>query len=107
LNGDARERELARALGDILDRKLAPASVPELAAEIETLGEIDRALEPGAALPERLSGHRILGEIGSGGMGRVLLALVTAPAGILSHFLLVNGGDDRAWEGKPVELVKQ
>jgi hypothetical protein len=60
---------------------------PDIAGElhvlIETMVEIDRALdEPeGAAggtaddpLPEFLSGHRILGIIGTGGMGRVLLA---------------------------------
>src|SRR5437016_13544767 len=29
--------------------------------------------EGGEELPERLSGHKILGEIGTGGMGRVLL----------------------------------
>ncbi|MBS1858812.1 MAG: serine/threonine protein kinase [Acidobacteria bacterium] len=75
MNDDPCERELARALGDILDRKVEPESVPELAAEIETLNEIDRVIEADSTLPGRLSGHRILGEIGSGGMGRVLLAL--------------------------------
>jgi len=69
---------------------------PELEAELrpvlETITEIDRATAPGtwvspapvdeATLPkqvvqpttQRLSGLRVLGEIGSGGMGRVLLA---------------------------------
>ncbi len=35
--------------------------------------EIDPEFERGEELPERLSGHKILGEIGAGGMGRVLL----------------------------------
>src|SRR5215470_642211 len=54
----------------------------ELRAQLMALDEIDLALMPSEApsgagspeLPERLSGHKILGEIGSGGMGRVLLA---------------------------------
>jgi serine/threonine-protein kinase len=45
---------------------------------METLGEIERLAGPtpetGEPLPERLSGYKILGLIGSGGMGRVLLA---------------------------------
>ena len=57
---------------------------PELRLALETLDGIDGMLQPAAPpledapsvadLPTRLSGHRILGEIGSGGMGRVLLA---------------------------------
>jgi hypothetical protein len=47
---------------------------PELAGELDALAEIDRAIEPDLALPERLSGHKILAEIGAGGMGQVLLA---------------------------------
>jgi predicted Ser/Thr protein kinase len=74
-----REKELAEALADLIDRKRRPdeattALFPELAGELDGLAEIDRAIEPDAALPARLSGHRILSEIGSGGMGRVLLA---------------------------------
>src|SRR5215813_1906057 len=54
----------------------------ELRAQLMALDEIDLALMPNEApsstrspeLPERLSGYKILGEIGSGGMGRVLLA---------------------------------
>src|SRR5262247_3743975 len=54
----------------------------ELRAQLMALDEIDMALMPSEApratrapeLPERLSGYKILGEIGSGGMGRVLLA---------------------------------
>jgi serine/threonine-protein kinase len=71
---EERERRLAEALADLLDGK--PQSVPpELAPELAALAEIDRAVEPSAPLPERLSGHRIAGEIASGGMGRVLLAV--------------------------------
>jgi serine/threonine-protein kinase len=76
---EARERQLAQALADLLDGKArADASTltrfPELAGELDALAEIDRAIEPDAALPERLSGHKVLGEIGAGGMGQVLLA---------------------------------
>ena len=75
-----REKQLAEALADLIDRKArADESTitlfPELAGELDALAEIDRAIEPDAALPDRLSGHKILSEIGSGGMGRVLLAL--------------------------------
>ena len=71
---DAGELRLAQSFADILDGTRHDGGVPELAAELETLAEIDRALEP-AALPERLSGHSIIAELGSGGMGRVLLAI--------------------------------
>jgi serine/threonine-protein kinase len=70
---DLGEQRLAQSLADILDGTSGGA-VPELAAELETLAEIERALDP-AGLPERLSGHRIIDELGSGGMGRVLLAI--------------------------------
>ncbi len=79
-----REKQRAEALADLLDRRTARGIVPlgdsdtlgsELAAELDTLAETDRALAPEGALPERLSGHRILEEIGSGGMGRVFLAV--------------------------------
>ncbi len=67
------EQRLADALADHLDRR--GPTLPELAPELGALAEIDRLLDPAAALPERLSGHRILAEIGTGGMGRVLLAM--------------------------------
>jgi serine/threonine protein kinase len=59
-----------------------PELDPELRAQLLALDEIDAALEQSEAtrgamapeLPERLSGHKILGVIGAGGMGRVLLA---------------------------------
>ena len=78
------EKRLADTFADFLDRRSREEDVdcaafsrehPELRAEMEALEAIDRSLEPAEELPERLSGHRILGEIGSGGMGRVLLAL--------------------------------
>ena len=67
------EQRLADALADHLDRR--GPTLPELAPELGALAEIDRLLDPVSALPERLSGHRILAEIGTGGMGRVLLAM--------------------------------
>jgi predicted Ser/Thr protein kinase len=79
-----REKQLAEAFADLIDGRAARAGAPgessgalssELAPELDTLAEIDRALEPADALPARLSGHRILEEIGSGGMGRVFLAV--------------------------------
>ena len=76
---EEREKQLAEAFADLLDGGgyRDPAThtlLPELSKEMEVLAAIDRVLAPAEALPERLSGHRILAEIGSGGMGRVLLA---------------------------------
>ena len=76
MHDDESELRLAQSFADILDGINSDgAGGPELAAELETLAEIDLALDPAAALPERLSGHRIVSELGSGGMGRVLLAI--------------------------------
>src|SRR5437016_7718350 len=74
---DDREQPLAEAFADLLDRRASGATAhpPELAPELAALSEIDRVLEPAHPLPDRLSGHKILGEIGAGGMGRVLLAM--------------------------------
>ena len=36
-----------------------------------------------------------------------LLLLLTAPAEAMMKFILLNGGDDRAYEGKLHELVRQ
>ena len=93
----AHDERIAEALAHYLDwqaageeasldrlRGLYPELGGELQSELATIACLDRVLsEPPAApasppsepLPERLSGCRILGEIGAGGMGRVLLAL--------------------------------
>jgi serine/threonine protein kinase len=90
-----RERAVAEALAAYLDQvareetveidafcKTRPELEKELRPLLESLNEMDGpALSDGAGaesergeeLPERLSGHKILGEIGAGGMGRVLL----------------------------------
>ena len=95
-NISSRERLIAGAVADYLDLQLGgetidalefcrrhPQLQPELLAAIEALNHIDTILlddpapltqEPPGDIPERLSGHRILGEIGAGGMGRVFLA---------------------------------
>ena len=91
----SRERLIAAAVAEYLDLQLQGEVVdvdtfcrartdlqPELQGEIEALNHIDTVLltsqyvatQPPAPIPERLSGHRILSEIGSGGMGRVFLA---------------------------------
>jgi predicted Ser/Thr protein kinase len=86
---DAAEREerLAAALAEYVDRcareeeidaaafcRLYPDLAAELRFQIDALNEIDRLAVPPAA-PGCLSGCQIVGEIGSGGMGRVFLAL--------------------------------
>ncbi|HYK87550.1 MAG TPA: serine/threonine-protein kinase [Acidobacteriota bacterium] len=94
----AHERLIGEALAEFIDLRaqgknvdperflsLRPELAPELTIELQTVSEIDRILsgadEPQSVqaipddLPEHLSGHRILGIIGSGGMGRVLLAM--------------------------------
>ncbi len=96
--GTARERLVAEAVAAFVDLKarggttdldrfcrLHPDLEPELRDQLQTISEIDILLsggdkaEPSESshddLPEHLSGHKILGVIGSGGMGRVLLAL--------------------------------
>ena len=90
----AQEQLLANAVADYLDLKARGltanidnycARYPQmgtlLRTELETVDQIDRTLADATdvttnaeELPARLSGHRILGELGSGGMGRVLLA---------------------------------
>jgi len=91
----ARERAVAEALAAYVDQTSReetldmdafcsnyPGLENELRPLLESLNEMDepkfsegsdRESEGGEELPERLSGHKILGEIGSGGMGRVLL----------------------------------
>jgi predicted Ser/Thr protein kinase len=85
------EDRLAAALGEFLDRQAREEDVavesflaehPDLAAELrpelEAVAEIDRATAPPSEAPPAWSGMpdglRELGEIGSGGMGRVFLA---------------------------------
>ena len=55
-----------------------PGLEEDLRPLLQALSEMDPETETGSEqqdpLPERLSGHKILGEIGAGGMGRVLLA---------------------------------
>lgn len=93
-----REQRVANAVADYLDLKATstlvdvrefcsgyPGIEQDLSAQIQAITGIDDALGstddfPQASstapepLPETLSGHRILGVIGSGGMGQVLLA---------------------------------
>jgi len=92
-----RESAIARAVALFMDRQAQgealdvetfcaehAALLPELQVSLKTVLYIDDALESrqaaapsraeAAAVPERLSGHKVLSELGSGGMGRVLLA---------------------------------
>jgi len=92
----ARERLLADAVAEYVDLQAAEESVdaeafylrhpelePDLRTAIQTLASFDldprqeSPLDTAAVrepIPERLSGHRIIGEIGAGGMSRVFLA---------------------------------
>jgi hypothetical protein len=96
MNTDAkREAAIAAALAEFLDRSAReefedieafcekyPALEIELRPLLQSLMEMDEPdlsqteMEASSSdpLPERLSGHKILSEIGAGGMGRVLLA---------------------------------
>src|SRR5262249_52747417 len=91
-----KEKAIANALADYFDRSACEESVDidafcksypgleqDLLPLLHVLTEMDgdltslEAAAPAATddpLPDRLSGHKILGEIGAGGMGRVLLA---------------------------------
>ncbi len=92
---DAHEHALAQAVSEYLDLQAGEETVNleefcrrhpelglELRTELEALLDIDgmlqnpfpKAQEVTEPLPERLSGHKVLGLIGSGGMGSVLLA---------------------------------
>ena len=92
-----RERAIAEVLAQYVDRlaheetvdidafcEANPALERELRPLLESLTEMDGPFstsptklekESGEVLPTKLSGHKILGEIGAGGMGRVLLGL--------------------------------
>jgi hypothetical protein len=98
-DAEGREQLVANAVADYLDRlaqgetldiegfcRMHQGLEPELRDALEAAAGIDAVLQPAdlllpdrrppeAELPERLSGHKILSEIGSGGMGRVLLAM--------------------------------
>ncbi|HKQ73263.1 MAG TPA: serine/threonine-protein kinase [Blastocatellia bacterium] len=90
-----REQLIANAVATYVDLRLQGEAIdpdaycldnpeldPELREQLLALDEIETILGPSeeipvnrtSGLPERLSGHKILGEIGAGGMGRVLLA---------------------------------
>ncbi len=90
----AEEQQLANAVAEYLDRRAGGDDLdaeshcrlhPELEglrAQLDALDQMEAVLEPAGTpapegmphetLPATLSGHRILGEIGAGGMGRVL-----------------------------------
>ncbi|MGE5325833.1 MAG: serine/threonine-protein kinase, partial [Deltaproteobacteria bacterium] len=93
---ELREQRVAEAVAKFLDMQLRGEQtrveaycrehselLPDLREQLEASQGIDEMLtdhglapagEDEERLPERLSGHKILGEIGRGGMGRVLLA---------------------------------
>ena len=96
----AREKTIAQALAEFVDRQAREEQVdvesfcsalPDVAAELRPLLDslVQMDVEEGGGqdsfdcksgefkasdLPRQLSGHKILGEIGTGGMGRVLVA---------------------------------
>src|SRR5215471_20162215 len=99
-----REHLIAAAIADFVDGlstgepvdretfcRQYPELMPELSDEVATILQIDSILsgnaatEPSASahhrkfieqdLPERLSGNKVVGEIGAGGMGRVVLGI--------------------------------
>ncbi|MGD0364180.1 MAG: serine/threonine-protein kinase, partial [Bryobacteraceae bacterium] len=87
-----KEELVAQALADFLDRQARdespaiegfclehPEIADDLRPQLETLAEIGRAVGVSpprpSGHPTELSGYKVLGEIGSGGMGRVFLAM--------------------------------
>lgn len=94
-NGGERDLRIAEALADYLDHlsaeeyvdtdafcRLHPDIATELRPLLKSLNKMDELTDDSAGvacperdepLPEKLSGHKILGLIGTGGMGRVLL----------------------------------
>ena len=96
--GAARERAIADAVARFVDCQSRgetaeigsfcrqnPSLLPELQTQLEAIQRIDAILDSGGelqgsargkeAMPERLSGLRVVDELGSGGMGRVFLAV--------------------------------
>ena len=96
--GAARERAIADAVSRFVDCQSRgetadigsfcrqnPSLLPELQTQLEAIQRIDAILDSGPgsqesapvreALPERFSGLRVVDELGSGGMGRVFLAV--------------------------------
>jgi serine/threonine protein kinase len=69
-----REQQLAETLARHLDESTAGDGESELRDVFETLDEMDRILGSEDKVPASLSGHRVINEIGSGGMGVVYLA---------------------------------
>ncbi len=88
-----RDRAIADAIANYLDRasqeeflevdifcRQHPSIAQDLRPLLQSLNAMDETFSPGGAhtpepLPPALSGHRILSEIGAGGMGRVFLAM--------------------------------
>src|SRR5262245_52481807 len=87
---EERETRIAMALADYVDQRARsePVSLdafcaryPDIASELRaqaqqmaTTADNHPHLNSTAGSPERLSGHRIVRELGKGGMGRVFLA---------------------------------
>ncbi len=115
----ARERAIAGAVSTFVDRQALgeatdiesfcrenAALLPELRAQLEAAKRIDAILDsdpqPVSAgpaptnFPDRFSGHRVLAELGSGGMGRVFLAVDDR----LNRKVAIKVLDARYWPNK-------
>lgn len=119
-DGADRETALAGALAEYVDLHAGSEEVdinafcrrypdlePELRAAIETLSTLDE-IEPGREgipseeseppIPARLSGHKVLHEIGSGGMARVFAAMDER----LGRKVAIKVLKRRYWDNEPV-----